>query len=194
MSGGSSGGQEVIARVFVAGRPRTKGHMKPTHTRGTNGMPCRFGTARDRPLTAAWMRRLNGELQRQLGVRLARLAGGGVRRVDGGQPVTGAVEIHCFFRFEREESQREAAEAGEIIPSHALPWPTTIGIGDEDTLRRSVLDALVKAGVIKDDSLSVGGSNYKRWCEPGEVAGVLVVVLTAPSPMFVILSEREYPA
>jgi hypothetical protein len=86
------------------------------------------------------------------------------------------VEVHAFFRFDREASRAEAAEEGEVWPSHQLPWPTTIGIGDEDTLRRAVLDALVKNGVIKDDSLSVGGSNYKRWCEPGEEAGVLIFV------------------
>jgi hypothetical protein len=175
---------EVIARLFVTGRPRTKGHMQPTHIRGTNGQSCTFGTAKDRPLTQKWMRRLNGEIQRQLGIALGRF-GGHVRRVDGGQPYAEAVEIHAFFRFEREQSMAEAAEEGEVWPSHQLPWPTAISIGDEDTLRRAVLDALKKAGVIKDDSLSIGGMNYKRWCEPGEQSGVLIVVQKAPLPVHV---------
>ncbi len=186
---------EVIARLFVAGRPRTKGHMQPTHVRGTGGRPCHFGTAKDRPLTQTWMRILNREIQRQLGIVLGKSAiDGRVRRVDGGQPAAEAVEIHAFFRFEREQSMAEAAEEGTVWPSHDLPWPTAISIGDEDTLRRAVLDALVKAGVIKDDSLSIGGMNYKRWCEPGEQAGVLIVVQKAPSPQYVLQVERAFLA
>lgn len=182
---------EVIARLFVAGRPRTKGHMQPTHRRGVNGRPCSFGTAKDRPLTQAWMKRLNGELQRQLGIQLGRVAGV-VRRVDGGEPYAGPVELHTFFRFEREASRREAAEEGEVWPSHEEPWPTAISIGDWDTLTRAVADALTKAGVIKDDRLVIGGPSYKRWCEPGEEAGVLIVARPAPwHDAHVKLLERE---
>lgn len=180
---------ELIARVFVAGRPRTKGHMQPVHIRGTAGKPCRFGAAKDRPLAQAWMRTLGAQLQAQLGVKLGRPGGGKVRRVDA-EPYSGAVEVHAFFRFDREASRAEAAEGGEVWPSHQLLWPTTIGIGDEDTLRRAVLDALVKNGVIKDDSLSIGGMNYKRWCEPGEEAGVLILVRSARLPTHVRELER----
>ena len=155
----------MIARVFLAGRPRTKGHMTPRGNRGG---------AQDRELLHLWMRQMGNQLQRQLGVKLKRV-GGKVMRVDA-EPYAGAVEVHAFFRFSREASRRQAAAHGEIIPSHDTPWPTTIGIGDEDTLRRAVLDALVKNGVIKNDCLSIGGSNYKRWCEPGEEAGVLIFV------------------
>lgn len=165
----------VIARVFLAGRPRTKGHIQPVHVRGTAGRPCRFGGGKDRPLTQEWMKTMGQELQRQLRIALQRTAQG-VVRLDA-EPYAGPVEVHCFFRFDRVLSEREAAETGETWPSHDVPWPTAISIGDEDTLRRAVLDALVKNGVIKDDSLSVGGMNYKRWCEPGERAGVLVIVL-----------------
>lgn len=175
---------EVIARLFVAGRPRTKGHMQPVHRRGTGGRPCTFGGAKDRPLLQAWMRTLGRGLQDQLGVELQRRGTPPrVQRVDA-EPYAEPVEVHCFFRFDRVESEREAAEQGEVIPSHATPWPTTIGIGDEDTLRRAVLDALVKSGVIKDDSLSVGGMNYKRWCEPGEEQGVLIIVQAAAPGLF----------
>lgn len=184
----------VIARLFVAGRPRTKGHMQPVHRRGTAGRPCTFGGAKDRPLLQAWMRTLGRSIQGQLGIRLTRSADSGparVQRVDA-EPYAGPVEVHCFFRFDRVESGREAAEAGELWPSHAVEWPTTIGIGDEDTLRRAVLDALVKSGVIKDDSLSVGGMNYKRWCEAGEEQGVLIVVRPALSPQGVRTEEIFY--
>jgi len=190
----------VIARVFVAGRPRTKGHMEPVHVRGTQGRPCRFGSAKDRPLAQAWMKTLGRALQDQLGIRMGKVdvPGKAVRRIArvDAEPYVGAVEVHCFFRFSREESRREAAEAGEIIPSHDTPWPTEKsgvgGIGDEDTLRRAVLDALTRSGVIKDDSLSVGGMNYKRWCEPGEQAGVLIVVESACDPYMLLQRELDW--
>lgn len=181
---------EVIARLFVAGRPRTKGHMQPVHRRGTKGRPCTFGGAKDRPLLQAWMRTLGQSIQKQLGIKMGRREGRVVRA--DAAPYAGPVEVHCFFRFDREESEREAAEQGEIIPSHATPWPTTIGIGDEDTLRRAVLDALVKSGVIKDDSLSVGGMNYKRWCDPGEEQGVLIIVTEVNETHPATLEHRLY--
>jgi len=179
---------EVIARLFVAGRPRTKGHMQPVHRRGTAGRACSFGGAKERPELVTWMRLLNWSIQNQLGIKMDR-AGGKVFRVDGGHPYALPVEVHCFFRFDRELSRAEAAEHGSVWPSHASEWPTAISIGDEDTLRRAVLDALVKSGVIKDDSLSVGGMNYKRWCEPGEEPGVLIVVRAAPDPLAVVALE-----
>lgn len=169
---------EVIARVFIAGRPRTKGHMLAGP--GGRGM-------RDRELLQVWMRTLARGLQSQLGIKLKRVARK-VRRSDA-EPYAGAVEIHCFFRFEREVSV-DIRRPGQVLPSCAGPWPTTILFGDEDTLRRAVLDALVKSGVIADDSLSVGGMNYKRWCEPGEQAGVLIVVQEPPSVQAVLLTER----
>jgi len=183
---------EVIARLFVAGRPRTKGHMQPVHRRGTAGRPCSFGGAKERPELVTWMRLLNWSIQHQLGIELGRSASDGrVRRIDDTQPYALPVEVHCFFRFDRELSRAEAAEHGSVWPSHASEWPTAISIGDEDTLRRAVLDALVKSGVIKDDSLSVGGMNYKRWCTPGEEAGVLIVVLPAPAPDMVSRQEQH---
>lgn len=134
------------------------------------------------------MRTLGRGIQKQLGIKMGRREGRVVRA--DAAPYAEPVEVHCFFRFDRTQSAAEAAVAGEVWPSHATEWPTAKSVGDEDTLRRAVLDALVKSGVIKDDSLSVGGMNYKRWCEAGEEQGVLIVVTTPPTPQFVILSER----
>lgn len=183
------GGGEELARVFIPGRPRTKGHIQPVHVRGTGGRPCRFGGGKDRPLTQAWMKRLGAMLQVKLGIALRRV-GGKVVRMDA-EPYAGPVRVDCFFRFDRAESQREDAEIGEVWPSHDLPWPTARSIGDEDTLRRAVLDALTKSGVITDDSMSVGGSNWKRWTVDEEQAGVLVVVRPAPDPDYVRWLEQE---
>lgn len=172
-----------MARLFVAGRPRTKGHLKTNHQRGAKGRPCKFWET-EREELKAWMRTLGRSIQEQLGIVMHRSGPERMKRVVriDAQPYALPVEVHCFFRFDRALSERAAAEAGEAWPSHASEWPTAISIGDEDTLRRAVLDALVKSGVIKDDSLSVGGMNYKRWCEPGEEPGVLIMVLGAPTP------------
>jgi hypothetical protein len=167
----------IIAKVFVPGRARTKGHMTPQGNRGG---------AKDRPLLLAWMRTLNREIQKQCGVKLARVAGK-VVRVDGKLPYADAVEVHCFFRFSRQLS----AVNGEVVESHGTLWPTVIHIGDEDTLRRAALDALTKAGILADDRWSVGGMNYKRWCTEGEQPGVLIVVEEASAPEEVRCLERE---
>ncbi len=180
---------EVIARVFAPGRPRTKGHIQPVHIRGTGGRPRKFGGGKDRPPTRAWMLTLGKVLQRVLGIKLGRVDGK-PRRLDA-EPYAGAVRVDCFFRFDRSLSEREDAEAGEVWPSHDLPWPTARSIGDEDTLRRSVLDALTKSGVIADDSISVGGMNWKRWTVGDEQAGVLIVVSPAPDPDYVRWLESE---
>lgn len=194
MEGAMAGVPEspVIARLFVPGRARTKGHIQPVHVRGTQGRPCRFGGGKDRPETQEWMKTLNGQLQERLGIVLERQPRGmkpPVVRVDAA-PHAGPVEIHLFFRFNRELSIAEAAEEGEVWPTHDVPWPTARSIGDEDTLRRSVLDALTKAGVVADDSLSVGGQNWKRWTLAGEQAGVLVVVQPAPYLGWVLAMEK----
>lgn len=179
---------EVIARVFVAGRPRTKGHLQTHHQRGSGGRPCKFWET-EREELKAWMRTLGRSIQTQLGITIGRVDGA-VRRVDGGEPYAGPVEVQAFFRFERQLSTAADAEPGEVIGSHQTPWPTAIDLGDEDTLRRAINDALVKNGVIRDDSLVVGtGNNWKRWCGPGEQAGVLIVVREAPDLTRVLSAE-----
>lgn len=174
--------QQLPVSMFLAGRPRTKGHIQPVHIRGVAGRPCKFGNGKDRPELQAWMREMGKQIQAQLGVRMRAKGGrgGGVQvvRVDAA-PYAGPVEVMCFFRFERELSVAADAEQGEVWDSHSSAWPTAMSIGDEDTLRRAVLDALVKSGVIADDRWSIGGQNYKRWCEPGEEAGVEVFVVKA---------------
>jgi hypothetical protein len=160
---------EVIARLFVAGRARTKGSLEPTVTRMRGKLKIAM---HDTPLSRAWKLRMVGALHKALGIRVASVAGR-VQRVDA-EPYAGAVEIHLFFRFKQEQSV-----AGGVWPSHDTEWPTADDIGDEDKLRRNVLDALTQAGVIKDDCLSVGGVTLKRWCKPGELAGVEILVRSA---------------
>jgi hypothetical protein len=146
------------------------------HRRGVAGGRCKVWLTEDHDTAKPWMRDMIAALQRE--------------RLTGAGPVlsvTEPVEVHLFFRFER---GREATSSHPIWPSHDTDWPTAMDIGDEDKLRRNVLDALTQSGVLADDRLSVGGMNYKRWCVAGEQPGVQIVVLTAPSPQTV--QNREW--
>lgn len=39
-------------------------------------------------------------------------------------------------------------------------WPTAPKYGDDDNLRKSVMDAMTDVGIIKDDRFCMGGSTY----------------------------------
>jgi hypothetical protein len=167
----------IIAKVFVPGRSRTKGSLKPVHIRMGAGR-CKVSLTEDHAMATPWKKRMMAALQLE------------TRRREGSPgvwigPHTDAVEIHCFFRFAREE-----AVGGGVWPSHETLWPTAPDIGDEDKLRRNVLDALTQAHVIADDALSIGGMNYKRWCREHEEPGVTIVVRKAPPVKRVLELER----
>lgn len=44
-------------------------------------------------------------------------------------------------------------------------YPTGRHYGDEDNLRKAILDAMVATRIITDDSLVVGGENYKAFSD-----------------------------
>lgn len=166
--------QREVVRLFIPGRSRTKGSLKIIHIRGRAGAKCTTRLTEDHAASKPWMRDMIVAFQRD--------------RLTGNGPALSCivpVEIHLFFRFEQGRH-----DLGHPWPSHDTAWPTAMDIGDEDKLRRSVLDALTQSGVLADDRLSVGGMNYKRWCVAGEQPGVQVVVLTAPDPTFVRDLER----
>lgn len=141
-------------RVDVSGRPRTKGSMAPKHIKVAPGI-CKVALTESGKYSAPWKRAMIAA------VRAACVV----------ERYPGAVVIDCFFRFDR-----------LCAPDSSLDWPTReggeYGHGDEDKLRRNVLDALVQAGLILDDSLSAGGLTWKRWARPeaGEGCGVLIKV------------------
>ncbi len=177
---------ELIAKLFVPGRPRTKGSLKPMHTPGRGGRKCRVGLTEDHALSTPW----KNTMVKALRLEQARMSG--LRR-----PVAiayaEAVEVHAFYRFERQLQGGALALTGDDAPvwqSHDTPWPTAMDIGDEDKLRRNVLDALTQSGLIADDRLVIGGSNWKRWCELGEQSGVQIIVLAEPDVAKVRLAER----
>ncbi len=59
--------QEFVCRVFVPGRPRTKGSLKPLHVPGRGGRPCKVGLTEDHALSTPWKKRMMLELARSLG-------------------------------------------------------------------------------------------------------------------------------
>jgi Holliday junction resolvase RusA-like endonuclease len=172
--------QREVVRIFIPGRARTKGSLKVIHIRGRAGAKCNAYLTEDHSTSKPWMRDMIVALKRER---------------DGSVPCAEPVEVHLFFKFQRGAETTSPRRSGnQIWPSHDTDWPTAVDIGDEDKLRRNVLDALTQSGVLADDRLSVGGMNYKRWCVAGEQPGVQIVVLTAPSPDSVELMEKVLDA
>lgn len=171
-------------RLFIPGRSRTKGSLDPYQTgRGSGTIKI---TQRDRELSRLWKLKMVKALRETLGIRTAKI-GGKVVRTDA-EPYAGAVEVHRFFRFEREVRTAAGARTGEVWASHEQPWPIAHDIGDVDKLTRNVLDALEQAGVIANDCQVVGGVELKRWCSPGEQPGVDLLVRPASAWAFLVES------
>lgn len=150
--------------VWCAGRPRTKGSLKPVHVKMGAGR-CRVSLTESGEYAIAW--------------KTAMIAA--IRAACVCERWPGPVRVDTFFRFEK-----------LCEPDGVLPWPTRetgeFAHGDEDKLRRNALDALTQSGLIADDSLVAGGENWKRWVDDGE-PGVWIVVTPAPDAEYVM--ERE---
>lgn len=138
--------------LFVSGRPRTKGSMKPVIVRPAPGKVA-VRLTESGEYSIAWKKTMIKAIKREAVC----------------ERYFGVVEISCFFRFEK-----------LCLSDETLDWPTRVSgefaHGDEDKLRRNVLDACTQSGLILDDSLSIGGQTCKRWCDPGEAPGVLLAV------------------
>lgn len=164
------------AQVFVPGRPRTKGSLKPVHIR-SGARRCRVSLTESGEYAIAWKKTMIKA----------------IRAACACERWPGPVRVDTFFRFERLTSA-ELSELGEW----ELSWPTRetgeYAHGDEDKLRRNALDALTQSGLIFDDALVIGGENWKRFCRAGttEPSGVLIVV--TPAPMTPAIREREIDA
>lgn len=175
--------EDFRVRLFIPGRSRTKGSLDPYQTgRGSGTIKI---TQRDRELSRLWKLKMVKVLRETLGITTAKI-GGKVVRTDA-EPYAGAVEVHRFFRFER-EVRTAAGHEGETWPSQDTPWPTVKFIGDVDKLTRNLLDALEQSGVIADDCLVTAGAETKRWCLPGEEPGVELLVRPAGAWAFLVES------
>lgn len=145
----------ILLAVFVPGHPRTKGSLKVITPRGKRPI-----MVEDHALSKPWRTKIRKTIHAECPAY----------RKLGHVPEAGAVMVTLVFRFERPET-------GMGVD---LPWPIINGginaNGDYDKLLRNVLDALQDAKVIKNDAQVVGSSGIKRWANPGEAAGVEIVV------------------
>lgn len=135
--------------LAITGRPRTKGSLEPVHIRTGSGK-CRV-SLKDNERSVAWKKQMIA----------------GMRSGIEGQRYHGPVIVDAVFAFEREAAAHADA-----------PWPTAISYGDEDKLRRNLLDALVQAGVLADDALCLGGETVKTFADTGP-GGVVFTVWEA---------------
>lgn len=147
---------EALPRLFwVAGRPRTKGSLKPVHKRLGNGR-CSVALTESGEYAVAWKRTMIATIRDR--AECSRYPG--------------AVTVDLDFLFER-----------LCVPDQELPWPTRqsgeFGHGDVDKLTRNVYDALTQSGFLLDDSLIVGGVARKRFATVNEIAGVWITIRAA---------------
>ena len=156
-------------RIDIAGRPRTKGSLRPVHVKTGPGR-CRVSLTEDGQHSKPWKEHM-------------------IRALRAAYPMTrhdGAVIVETFFRFERLATEERAGAVWPVRP----PGPTAQG--DWDKLTRNVGDALTQSGLIKDDCLVIGGPSYKRFTLPGEPPGVLIKVreATAADLDLILAMER----
>jgi hypothetical protein len=162
--------------IFVAGRPRTKGSMLPERAAGNRVHMKESGV-----YSVAWKRTMILGIWEQCGITPLRRKG----KIYGfdPEPYAGPVRVDGMFIFERERSVA-VVKNGEVWESHDTPFPTANDIGDEDKLRRNLLDALTQSGLIKDDRYVVGPQqdwnwNGKQWASSVGRAGVMIGVYAA---------------
>lgn len=76
-------------------------------------------------------------------------------------PYPSAVEVKCLFMFARPKSHYRTGKNAAVLKDSAPRWVTTTP--DVDKLLRLVGDALVVAGVLRDDSQIALVSGSKRY-------------------------------
>jgi hypothetical protein len=140
--------------VFVPGRPRTKGSLKPVHRKLGPGR-CTVSLTESGQYAAAWKNEMI------TGIRAACVA----------DRFPGLVVVDLTFLFERLAGTDDELRAPTRVSG-------TYAHGDVDKLERNALDALTQSGLILDDSLVVGGRKIKRWAVGDERPGVLIEVKT----------------
>lgn len=135
-------GALILPNVFVPGIPRPKGSMRHV---GKGHMTEQVGGSGDWRAAVAYAAR--GAL-----LDMERL---------GNPPgvFLGPVSVHIRLQFALPKSKRHPA------------YPTSRATGDVDKHARNILDALVDAAVIKDDSQVVVLRAHKVYCHAQEIPG-----------------------
>lgn len=92
-------------------------------------------------------------------------------RLTDGYPHTGAAHVDITVWFPLPKS----------APKRRTILPITRSSGDADKHARNILDALVDAAVLADDSQVIDLTIRKRYCTPGQAPGARITV-TAVDP------------
>lgn len=140
---------ELLAEMWIPGRPRTKGSLKVITPRGQ-----RPRLIEDHKHSKPWRTKMTNAI-RDADTPFA-------------EPYAGPVAVAATFVFERHG-----------VTAKTLPYPTlNAGVnacGDLDKLLRNLLDALQDAAVIVDDAQVCSVGTSKIW---GGEAGVRLTVGT----------------
>lgn len=142
--------------VFVAGRPRTKGSMKPI----IDWVAQRWHMEEQVKESKSWRIRMVNEVMKEIASSCGvPMSAGGWKLA--GLPWGGPVSVGLEFVFPRET--RDVAG-----------YPIARRYGDSDKLARNVLDALTDAKVYEDDSHVTSMWATKRFVDLGGQAGVRI--------------------
>lgn len=137
------------------GPPQPKGSLKCIGARG----PRKHVLIEDNADSAPWREHIAGVARSWV-----------KEQADPHQPI----EVDVSYFLTRPAGHYGTGRNRHKLKLSAPVWPATKGTGDEDKLRRLVLDALQDAGVLRDDAQVQGGRNYKHYADkhPGELPGV----------------------
>ncbi len=156
----------IIGRLWVQGRPRTKGSLKCLGSSAVS----KHVLVEDHKLSKPWRNTMTNAVRALIAEYMR----------DSGplswEPYAGAVEVRLTFFFER-----EIGVSGNVVPSSQSAYPYAMTIGDLDKLDRNVLDALVGGGLIADDRYVCRIVSDKRWAAKGNPGGVQIHVLRYPA-------------
>ena len=157
MTGQSRGaveqGYALPLRMYIHGRARTKGSLRPVRYRDT-GSPV---MAEQVVGSKAWRGTVAETVVRTLGGTFTPAGAG-----RWWQPWEGPVAVGLVVFLPR--------------PAGAPGWPLRMRDGDLDKYQRNIGDALTDTGVIADDAQIVHWDTWKRWAGLGQQPGVRVEV------------------
>lgn len=158
-NGRDDGKMRKLIEVWVGGRPRTKGSLRPVRTPGGQ-----IRQVEEVKGSKAWRTTVSNTVIPEI---LDEVKVDGMRsrwRLREGWPNQSVVIVAARFYFDRPKSNTD-------------PFPTAVTFGDTDKLLRNVLDALKDARVYADDSQVADVSGCKRFVEStalGEGASITV--------------------
>jgi Holliday junction resolvase RusA-like endonuclease len=142
---------QILAQVWVPGRPRTKGSLKFWCTRG-----------RDHKVRVEEQVADSGKWRKHVATLIQQVQ---LREYGNLLKLDAPVEVRTVYFFQRDQEDMSDQ-----------PYPVAITTGDLDKLDRNVGDALTMSGLIKDDKLIVHGPRGKFWAAQ---AGAQIMVLRA---------------